>query len=49
MKIARMLPLALLLSLLAACSADGITGPSPDPRPEAPRLEGGIGTFGSGN
>lgn len=48
MKIARMLPLALLLSLLAACGAD-VTGPDPDPRPEAPRLEGGIGTMGSGN
>ncbi|HEX8359349.1 MAG TPA: hypothetical protein VF613_04550 [Longimicrobium sp.] len=49
MKIARMLPLALLLSLLAACSAGSITGPDPDIRAEAPRLEGGLGTFGSGN
>ena len=51
MKIVRMLPLALLLSLLAACSADSVTGPDPDLRPEAeaPRLTGGLGTFGSGN
>jgi hypothetical protein len=51
MKIVRMLPLALLLSLLAACSADSVTGPSAETRPEAqaPRLQGGIGTMGSGN
>ncbi len=49
MKIARMLPLALLLSMLAACSADGITGPSTKAGPEAARLQGGLGTFGSGN
>lgn len=50
MKIVRMLPLALLLSLLAACGSDSVTGPDPDARPEAeaPRY-GGLGTFGSGN
>ena len=49
MKIVRMLPLALLLSLLAACGSDSVTGPNPDIQPEAPRYEGGKGAFGSGN
>ena len=48
MKIVRILPVLCLLSLLAACSSDAITGPSERPEPTAARYEG-IGTFGSGN
>lgn len=48
MKIVRILPVLCLLSLLAACSSDSITGPAESPAPATAAM-GGSGTFGSGN
>ncbi len=52
MKIVRLIPLACLVSLLAACGADSVTGPDTRPAAEPPRYEtagSGIGGLGSGN
>jgi hypothetical protein len=49
MKIVRLLSLACVLALLAACGTESITGPDAERRPAASTAEGGSGQFGSGN